>query len=513
MTSVTTGHTENTNPQPFLSARRTWIYIAGFCLICLLAISRQSLWVDEAGTALKAQQPTVQEWWRTLYSINGSDLQMPLYMFWIWIFGHIFGTSELALRAVNLFWFAPGLIALLHVFAGRSRLQLAIFLTAISSPFAWYYLNEARPYAMQLGTGLFLAAALCHWSQKSSAAANEPVWIWSFVFALIALSGSSMLGMIWAATPLLAAFFLLPKDRLLTLGRRYIFAWLTALVFLIALGIYYLWTLKAGARASDAATTGWKNVVFIGYELLGFTGLGPGRLEIRADSGLHVFKPYLLALALYAALILTLLLLAVRNLREQNVRKKFLGAALSVSAPAVFILGVGVALTFRVLGRHFAPLFPVVILLLALGTVAAWQRGQLGKIIVVTFFAFNLASCLCLRFEARHAKDDYRSACALASDALAKGQRVWWNAAENGAVYYHLPLTKDPADAKKAFVLFDPTRESIAAIPQPDVIIASRPDIVDIHGAVADLAAQKKIKETTVLPAFIIWEKIPSATN
>jgi hypothetical protein len=145
--------------------------------------------------------------------------------------------------------------------------------------------------------------------------------------------------------------------------------------------------------------------------------------------------------------------------------------------------------------------------------VTAWQRGLFGKTIVVGFLALSLASCLSLRFEARHAKDDYRSAAVIAGDALARGEKVWWSAAATGATYYHVPLTTDPADTNKALLLFDPTRESIVAIPTPDVIIASRPDIFDAHEALADMVAGKNFKEAAVLPAFIIWEKIPGRTD
>jgi hypothetical protein len=89
---------------------------------------------------------------------SGSDLQMPLYMLWIWACEKVFGSGEIALRAVNLFWILPGLIALWLALARQPRLQLAVFLVTICNPFVWYYLNETRPYAMQIGASLFLAA-------------------------------------------------------------------------------------------------------------------------------------------------------------------------------------------------------------------------------------------------------------------------------------------------------------------------------------------------------------------
>jgi hypothetical protein len=499
---------KNSAPPPFLPPNgRIWIYLAGLCLVGAVAISRQSLWIDEGFTALKAQQPTLQGWWRAMLQFSGSDLQMPLYMFWIWICGRIFGTSELALRAVNLFWFAPGLLALLRVFAGRPRMQLALFLTAVLNPFAWYYLNEARPYAMQLGASLFLAAALCHWRQKGPASANESGWVWGFVMALVALSGASLLGMIWAALPLAAAFVLLPKNQLLTLGRRHVFVWLTGLAVLSALGIYYLWTLKSGARASSIAASNWKNILFALYELFGFSGLGPGRLAIRTDESIRVFVPYLPQLALYAAVIFVLLAFAIHRLWQMEWRKTIFGLLLLAAAPAVFIVSAGMVLHFRVLGRHFAPLFPLIVLLPALGITAAWRRGWGGKMIVILFFSLSLISCLALRFGASHAKEDYRSAAAVAEASLARGERVWWNASDGAAIYYHVPLTTNSDAVKQAYLIQNPTRESVPDVNQADVIVTSRPDTFDVHGALTDQIARNHFKIAEVFPAFVIWEK------
>jgi hypothetical protein len=77
-------------------------------------------------------------------------------------------------------------------------------------------------------------------------------------------------------------------------------------------------------------------------------------------------------------------------LRKNCPRNKVVGLALIVAAPALVILAAGFAMHFRVLGRHFAPLLPVVVLLLGMGVVAAW-RNRAGKILVIGFFALSLA--------------------------------------------------------------------------------------------------------------------------
>jgi len=475
--------------------------------LCAVAISSQSLWIDESYTALKAQQTTLPNWWHEMRRAGGSDMQMPLYMLWIWVCEKFFGSSEIALRAVNLFWVLPGLMAFWFVLARQPRLQLAVFLVAISNPFVWYYLDEARPYAMQIGASLILAAALCRWSEKTfSPAARETVWVWGFVLALVALSGASMLGMIWAGAAIVAAIFLTPKERLLKLGREHVFAWLVAVLLLAALGFYYLWTLHTGARASDVASTDLKNVAFIGYELLGFAGLGPGRSEIRSG-GLHVFKPYAPALALFAATVLALVVFGVRSVWQNYPRKKILVMAVVVAAPALFILAAGFALHFRVLGRHFAPLLAAVVFLLGIGIGAAWRRGGVGKILVVAFFALCLASGLSLRLATRHAKDDYRSAAGLARAALAGGKIVWWSADPNAAGYYHLTATTSFTSADKAILMINPAVDDLTNAVMPDIIFASRQDIYDPHGVVRDYLAQNHFQQTAVLPAFAVWEK------
>jgi hypothetical protein len=492
---------------------QTVIFFAGIFFVCALGINHQSLWIDEAYTALKAQQTTLPNWWHEMRRADGSDLQMPLYMIWIWVCEKIFGSSEIALRAVNLFWVLPSLIALWAALSRQPRLQLAVFLISVCNPFLWYYLNEARPYAMQIGASLFLAAALYHWNEKTiSPASGESIWVLGFVVSLAALSGASMLGMIWAAAVIVAAIFLSPKERLVKLGRDYVFTWFVAVALLTILSFYYLWTLKAGARASDAASTDWKNVVFIGYELLGFAGLGPGRLEIR-DGGLHVFKVYAPELGLFAAVVLFLIFFAVRNLLQNYPRKKFLVLVIIVAAPAIFILAAGFVLHFRVLGRHFAPLLAIMIFLLGIGVSEAWRRGMVLKILVVGFFALCLASGISLRFDTRHAKDDYRSAARLACAALARGQTVWWSADATAAAYYQLSVTTNSTETGKAFSMINPSVDFLGTAVPADMVIISRPDIYDPHGTLAIFLARNFFEKTAVLPAFVVMEKAAAKAN
>jgi len=489
------------------AAGRMVFFAVVLMLVFACAINGQSLWIDEACAAFKARQPDLAGWWGQMLREKGSDLQMPVYMFWIWLCGKIFGAGELALRAVNFFWFAPGLLALLWALSRRVALQLAVFLAVVTSPFVWSYVNEARPYAMQLGASLFLLAALFHWSENPITTAAKRGWVCGVVMALVVLAGSSLLGMIWAVAAVAILMIVLPVDDFQRLIRRHAGVWLTGLVSLVLLGGYYLWTLKFGARASAVGATGWKSPVFIIYELSGFVGLGPGRLEIRESNG-QGFQTYGMALAGFAGLAVILSGLAGRQLFQSGQTKKWLAVALWLAMPATIILAAGLVLHFRVLGRHFTPLAPVWLFFLAVGVGAAWQWNRLGRAVVIGYFLLCLVSCLSLRFAARHEKDDYRTAVALAKAALARGQSVWWNADDSGAAYYQLPLaTNGVSEHGKALKLDNPRQKMLLAAGRADVIIVSRHDVYDGHGAVAEFLAATHYRPITNLPAFSVWER------
>ena len=184
-----------------------------------------------------------------------------------------------------------------------------------------------------------------------------------------------------------------------------------------------------------------------------------------------------------------------------------------VAAPALFILGAGFAMHFRVLGRHFAPLLPVVVLLMGLGVTAAWRQGSTGKILVVGFFALCLASGLSLRLAARHGKDDYRSAAGLARAALTSGKCVWWSADAGAAAYYQLPVTTNSAVAGSALLLINPPEELLPALVPADVVIVSRKDLYDPHSVIAGFVERNHFNQSAVLPAFVVWEKPAAKTN
>jgi hypothetical protein len=272
------------------------------------------------------------------------------------------------------------------------------------------------------------------------------------------------------------------------------------------LGLYYLWTLKLGARAAVGPKTDVRNVLFVAYELLGFSGLGPGRIALRA-SGLELFFPHLPLLVMHAALVATVFTLGAVQLAGFVARRTPQYWVMTVGLATGFVFAVGVVSDFRVLGRHFAPLLPLVCLLFGMGlwrltTGGGWRRWMAGL-----FVASSLTSAIELRFAERHAKDAYREAAALARAALARGETVWWSAGVRGAQVYGVPLNEKDAERGKAWLIKNPVSGFEVELVPPDWVFASKPDLYDVSGALGQYLQRAGLQREQVLPAFTVWHR------
>ena len=209
-----------------------------------VAVSSQSFWIDETMTAKIASQATISEWWRSLSSSKFSDIQMPSYMFYVWAWAKIFGCSEWWLRASNVPWLVLGFLAI-------PRHQVYYLLALATSPFIWYYLDEARPYIMQISASLILLGSLWRWLElpdRNPDGRREKILAGCFCFGLVALSSSSLLGMIWAAAGLGATMATQPWQRALSLVRRNLPLLAVTGLALGVLALFFLWSAKQGYR-------------------------------------------------------------------------------------------------------------------------------------------------------------------------------------------------------------------------------------------------------------------------
>lgn len=491
------------SPTPCL--RSEWVLLWVLGLILVLAVSRQSLWIDEAITAALASPGSLQDWWHTLIGVRGSDIQMPGYMFYMWGWVKVFGRNEWALRVAGMVWLVPGLVAMASGFARREQ-RVAIMLVGVTSAFVWYYAGEARPYSMQVGVSCLIFAALHRLSRVELTEKQQSRWFAGFLFGIFMLCASSLLGVIWSIGALAAAFILIPQRRLFSLWKTGWWRLALAGLLLLVLGLYFLWTLSVGARATAVGKTEWKSIIFLFYEQLGLSGLGPGRIELRR-AGIESLRFYLLPLAGYFVLLSILIASGIKEAARLESAKRIGALAAGVALPGLMLLGVGLVTHFRVLGRHFAPLMPVWFMLLALGLSALWNRGAwMGRTVLAAYLLCSIYSCLSIRFALRHERDDYRDAAQAGKVALRQNQRVWWNADRGCAEYYEMPV-QSAGEQGKAALIVNPSPDELAAMKRPNVVITSKPDIFDGNGALAEYLTQNHYRVSEKFPAFTIWRE------
>lgn len=485
-----------------------WLSLLGLFL-GFVAVSNDSYWIDEASTLDKSIRPTVATWWERLRWEGTSNLQLPLYLLYAWGWEKLFGHGEWATRAANIPWLVVTMASFGWSFASVIRSRLVAASSLGLSAFVWFYANEARPYLMQLGAACVVFAALLGiWRAGCQASpTQERRWVWTLATGCLVLAASGMLAMLWLGGGLAAALFANPRPRVKELLVRYWPAASVTGIGLLAIGGYYLWTLTLGARATVIASTDLKSILFTVYEMIGMSGLGPGRLAIRED-GLVAFKPYWAGLLLYGVLFAILWGMGWRRLLAISPKRVLLWAAIGGLSVLVFLILVGVTSRFRVLGRHCMPLLPVMVFPLGVGLALAWEkRGLVGRLTVTGFLCLSLISCLVLRFSERHAKDDYRGAAALAQAALRKGEKVWWNACDQAAWIYQLPLATGKAAPGEAVLIELPQKGFEAKLDLPDVVFTSKTDVYDYNGHLATFLQHSGFHEVSRLAAFSVWRR------
>ncbi|HLH74447.1 MAG TPA: glycosyltransferase family 39 protein [Chloroflexota bacterium] len=186
-------------------------------------IGVQSLWFDEALSAIFAAQPVRQ----LLPTLVYQDLHPPLYYLLLHFWMRLVGNSEFAIRYLSLLCGLPAVPAtyifgraLFHSTVGReseasgpkspisSRAAIVIgligaFLLAFS-PFMVYYSQEARMYALLATMSLFSSHAL--WKLLTS---RQPRWWWAYVIFTTAMLYSQYFGGLVVVFQCLVVFSLL----------------------------------------------------------------------------------------------------------------------------------------------------------------------------------------------------------------------------------------------------------------------------------------------------------------
>jgi hypothetical protein len=470
--------------------------------------SKDSVWTDEAQTYHYAKQPSFEAWRTELVSAKESETMMPVGMFVPWLAAKVLGTSEWSMRAINILWALLALIPLLIISEQLSLPWLPVLF--LVQPFLWFYSNEARPYTLQLAEGSWLLLSLLRYLEFGE---RERKWIWGFVSSGVLLCATSLLGVIPFFAALAVGVAVLVK-RGIRPSRATWFPLVLAAPLLLLLGRYYLSALHRGASASKVWPVNASNVAFAFYELLGFAGLGPGRVALRgAAAGGHGggvvanLAPYLPGMIALLVLYCVISVGYFHYLRNQKQELYLL-----VPSGVVIISFVGLAILaaaahFPFWGRHLAPVLPAMVLIAAISLSSIGLRRPAISAIAATLCLLLFASSLQLRYASRHAKDDYRGATNRAAAALSTGKRVWWFADVWASRYYGLDVTISDPQASGLPIRPDDFSGKYQQLPPPDLIVLSKPDIYDKDSSLRTFIQRAGYRQSGQVQAFQFFEK------
>jgi hypothetical protein len=290
----------------------------------------------------------------------------------------------------------------------------------------------------------------------------------------------------------------------------------------LVLVLYYWWTLAEGKGAQTVGKwgVGLKNLLFAGYELLGFTGFGPGRYTLRQlsiDGGVStavkslVHHPAAAGMVLLAFLYVWSSVRLVRWVRTDRSTdlQVVLCAVLVISWGVAALYMLSVAASFPFWGRHLAPLLAFVTFVVAVASAAppGGRRTLADNVLPVLLCVTLLSSSLLVRFHTGHARDDYRSAVAVAQAALGDGLVVWWSASPSPALYYGLTTCEygQPTTPRCAIEVINMNAAALVNLPRPDLIIASKPDLYDENDALMNYIRSSQFKDSKSFAAFQIF--------
>jgi hypothetical protein len=479
-------------------------------LVCLMPTS-QSLWIDEGFTVPYAQEHSFGGFLSRLQNEKGSEALMPLGMLSSWAGAKIFGVSEVGLRAVSALWAAIAVALLWRAGVAAGLVWLPALFAC--HPFLWYYASEVRPYAMVIAMGAGLLYGLV---AVLSPGGSTKRGVHAVLFFGPLLCATQVLGVVPCAVVAVAVGVVLLKRKWRP-GLGDIAALAVSGMAFVLLGIYYA---KVMARGADINWEGpWRvglsNILFSAYELLGFTGFGPGRHELRQSALGHGIVGALdgftvtaalgvAALALLYTVILFRFLKQSKSVRPGAARLALVsGLVVVATVGLMFVLCLVVGSPFW--GRHLAAILPFVVLAAGIAaSVPGDSARRMTNAVILLLGATLLTSSLMIRLAPRHSRDDYRGAAHIAKLAAREGKTVWWTAAVEPAAYYQVLPCKAAHGDPRGCVFHTDNRTGgyLTDLPTPDLILLSKPELYDTTGAVREFIRQHHFRLVERFKAF-----------
>jgi hypothetical protein len=473
--------------------------------VALAAISSNSFWIDEGWSAYKAIQPTFSSWWGTMLWEHNQNTLLPLYMFSLWVWEKVFGPGEWALRMLNAPCFLLTIVGLWLALREDQRRFCFSVIFLSSSAFVWFYLDQARPYTLLLMGSTLLFAGAYRLGLKLSECTRR--WAYYLAVSALLLAATSIIGAVWSVATLIALWYMRGWRFPVIFFRASLGAFSLLCVGLFFTAAYYLWWLHTGIGARSLKSIGVMNVAFVPYELLGFAGLGPGRNSLR-DQPLAVLGQYSAPLAIYGLLWAGLLLRTCRRPYTQAIQRRRIVFYGLLATPGLVLMLVGYWLDLRMLPRHLTPLMPLVICFAGWLLERCWKRGLTGKALVAGFVIVSIGSAGQIRLAARHRRDNYRHAAAVAKREISAGRTVLWAADRHTALYYGVLADRDRNTGSSMLMIGDLASEHLRR--KPDAVLLSKHDLYDPAGRISYYVRANGYTLSESFEAFEFWVLRPT---
>jgi hypothetical protein len=507
---------------------RTLLWLV-FPITLGLAITRQSLWIDEGFTVWFASRESIASFFSALLGAPGppGDPQLIFYLLYMWGWIKLFGTSELVLRAANI----PFAILFIGTMSWASRRLLRrpyLWVFFCLSPFFWFYLNEARPYVALLAFSSVASVALL--AYLICPAEYKTLAPWCCLVGLFFAWGTHIMAAFLFPAMVASAAATVASEP--SVRQNFFKDWRRPALWcspaFVALGVFYIWTASSHGINRGYGRPRLSSLVYVLYEFTGFGGLGPPRNDIRENLHLSVFVPYWPLLLTGLAALVGFCFLLLRMPPPKIARS----ATIGVLTGMVAAVAVSMIEDFWILARHMAMFFPLFLL-----TPMLWLKHSsrakvtryVGAAALITLGVAWGISDARLVFLNKYAKDSYRdaSSIALARVRLDQG-KILWAADPYTANYYGIQVMKDmrPVLAAERAALDRPVagqavdvrnwslEEATAyldASTTPIVLVLSKADPFDPKGVWRTLIQKRKLTNLALLPAFTVYDWQPLA--
>lgn len=435
--------------------------ILATAVILLLSVNNWSLWLDEAITVEMYSVGSFTELIGQFSAYNGSEVQMPGWITFMWAWIKLFGNSEYALRSSNFLFIAILLIyaynTLRHGELTTKELRImwiSLALTALS-PFVLYNMNEAR-----CNIPMFAIAFICTLSAwRFTKTHNQSdlltciVWftigyVFNMLFGFMAIS---LLTIVWSKTSGASARKTLKTNKI-TIA--------LCLLAFIAASIYYLATIFVENKGGQIERPGIGNIGHVFYEFMGFNGLGPNKNALRESSDkIAMLANFAPQIAVFAICYIAIFYYSLKAfLQTKKINRFFLAFAIGFAAffAAAFII------KFRFWSRHLFFLYPLWILFMGycIDYFAEKSSKPIKWIVMAAFTCTLIISSYNIAFNNYYKKENVKGLVSKCKEIRNSREKIFWSESPQLPKYYNLKdsliyFTAPTANDEGLFVWFN----------------------------------------------------------